>query len=47
LWAFLDAAAVIVCCQQRTNQWDFSHYYVSSDAARSSWPASCPIELCV
>jgi glycosyl transferase family 87 len=34
LWAFLDAAAVIVCCQQRTNQWDFSHYYVSSDAAR-------------
>jgi hypothetical protein len=34
LWAILAVAAVLVRCQQRTHQWDFSHYYVSSDAAR-------------
>jgi len=34
LLATLEVAAILTFCQQRTDQWDFSHYYVSSVAAR-------------
>ena len=32
--ATLEATAILAFCRQRTDQWDFSHYYVSSVAAR-------------
>ncbi|MBV8360641.1 MAG: DUF2029 domain-containing protein [Deltaproteobacteria bacterium] len=34
LLATVEATAIFGLCQQRTDQWDFSHYYVSSVAAR-------------